>query len=186
MKKKYEVLGVVGEGAYGIVYKCKNKETGKYVAIKKFKETEDELVQKTMKRELKMLQQLKHENIVEFKEAIKQKNNIYIVFEYVEKNLLNFLNQNDNLNTNNKILSTDILLGENSIMYYPNFSDNQELGQREDYCKFAPKNQVAGKYLCFVYQYVKIPTGIEINQLADKLCEDVDRLWNILKPSSTK
>ena len=50
MKKKYEVLGVVGEGAYGIVYKCKNKETGKYVAIKKFKETEDELVQKTMKR----------------------------------------------------------------------------------------------------------------------------------------
>lgn len=80
----------------------------------------------------------------------------------------------------------DILLGENVIMYYPNFSDNQELGQREDYCKFAPQNQVGGKYLCFVYQYVKIPTGIEINQLADKLCEDVDRLWNILKPSSTK
>ena len=29
MQNKYEVLGVVGEGAYGIVYKCKNKETGK-------------------------------------------------------------------------------------------------------------------------------------------------------------
>ena len=69
MKKKYEVLGVVGEGAYGIVYKCKNKETNKYVAIKKFKETEDELVQKTMKRELKMLQQLKNPNIVEFRES---------------------------------------------------------------------------------------------------------------------
>ena len=26
MKKKYDVIGVVGEGAYGIVYKCKNKE----------------------------------------------------------------------------------------------------------------------------------------------------------------
>ncbi len=25
---KYEVLGVVGEGAYGVVLKCKNKETG--------------------------------------------------------------------------------------------------------------------------------------------------------------
>lgn len=24
---KYEVLGVVGEGAYGVVLKCKNKET---------------------------------------------------------------------------------------------------------------------------------------------------------------
>lgn len=31
---KYEVLGVVGEGAYGVVLKCKNKETneiGSYV-----------------------------------------------------------------------------------------------------------------------------------------------------------
>ena len=37
MKNKYEVLGIVGEGAYGVVYKCKNKETNKYVAIKKFK-----------------------------------------------------------------------------------------------------------------------------------------------------
>jgi len=25
---KYEVLGVVGEGAYGVVLKCRNKENG--------------------------------------------------------------------------------------------------------------------------------------------------------------
>ena len=25
---KYEILGVVGEGAYGVVLKCRNKETG--------------------------------------------------------------------------------------------------------------------------------------------------------------
>ena len=93
MKKKFEVLGVVGEGAYGIVYKCKNKETGKYVAIKKFKETEDELVQKTMKRELKMLQQLKHPNIVEFQESFTHKGNLFLVFEYCEKNLLEVLEE---------------------------------------------------------------------------------------------
>lgn len=88
---KYEVLGVVGEGAYGIVYKCKNKETGDFVAIKKFKETNDDLVKKTMKRELRMLQQLTHENIVQFKEAFKRKGNLFLVFEYVEKNLLEVL-----------------------------------------------------------------------------------------------
>ena len=93
MKKKYEVLGVVGEGAYGIVYKCKNKETGKYVAIKKFKETDDDLVKKTMKRELKMLQQLKHENIVEFQESFIHKNNLFLVFEFLEKNLLEVLEE---------------------------------------------------------------------------------------------
>lgn len=49
---KYEVIGIVGEGAYGIVYKAKNKETGQFgkckgsltflVAIKKFKESAEE------------------------------------------------------------------------------------------------------------------------------------------------
>ena len=40
---KYEVVGVVGEGAYGVVLKCRNKETGEVNAIKKFKETDGEL-----------------------------------------------------------------------------------------------------------------------------------------------
>ena len=96
MQKKYDVLGVVGEGAYGIVYKCRNKETGKYVAIKKFKEIEDKLVQKTMKRELKMLQMLKHDNVVDFQEAFIYKKNLFLVFEYVEKNLLEVLEKSPN------------------------------------------------------------------------------------------
>ncbi len=93
MNNKYEVLGIVGEGAYGIVYKCRNKETGEFVAIKKFKETEDEVVQKSMQRELKVLKILKHENIVEFKEAFKRKGSLFLVFEYVEKNLLEVLQE---------------------------------------------------------------------------------------------
>ena len=50
---KYEVLGVVGEGAYGVVLKCRNKVTREVVAIKKFKESEDdEVVRKTTLREV--------------------------------------------------------------------------------------------------------------------------------------
>lgn len=37
---KYEVVGVVGEGAYGVVLKCRNKETSEIVAVKKFKESD--------------------------------------------------------------------------------------------------------------------------------------------------
>ena len=49
MQSQYEVIGVVGEGAYGIVMKCRNKETGEIVAIKKFKDNEEELIiQKSM------------------------------------------------------------------------------------------------------------------------------------------
>jgi hypothetical protein len=27
---KYEIIGIVGEGVYGIVYKAKNKDAGQY------------------------------------------------------------------------------------------------------------------------------------------------------------
>lgn len=70
---KYEIQGIVGEGAYGIVYKARNKETGEIVAIKKFKESEDdEIVKKTTLREVKMLRTLKQENIVTLIEAFKK------------------------------------------------------------------------------------------------------------------
>lgn len=93
MHNQYEVIGIVGEGAYGIVYKCKNKETNEFVAIKKFKETQDEIVKKTMARELRVLKILKNDNIVEYKGAFKRKDNLFLVFEYVEKNLLELLQE---------------------------------------------------------------------------------------------
>jgi hypothetical protein len=71
---KYEVLGVVGEGAYGVVLQCRNKDTNEIVAIKKFKESEDdEIVRKTTLREVKILRMLKHSNIVELREAFRRK-----------------------------------------------------------------------------------------------------------------
>ena len=40
-----------------------------------------------------MLRTLKHPNIVQLREAFKRKGRIYLVFEYVEKNLLELLEQ---------------------------------------------------------------------------------------------
>lgn len=94
MKNKFDILEIRGEGAYGIVYKCRNRETNEYVAIKKFKEFNDEIVKKTMARELRVLQILKHENIVEYKHAFNKNHNLFLVFEYVEKNLLELLQEN--------------------------------------------------------------------------------------------
>ena len=65
------------------------------VAIKKFKESdEDEIAKKTIMREVKMLRLLKYKNIVLLKEAFKRKGRLYLVFEYVEKNLLEVLEDN--------------------------------------------------------------------------------------------
>merc|ERR1719284_183432 len=91
---KYDVQGVVGEGAYGVVLRCKNKDSGETVAIKKFKESEeDEVVRKTTLREVKILRMLKHENIVQLKEAFRRKGKLYLVFEFVEKSMLDILEE---------------------------------------------------------------------------------------------
>merc|ERR1712076_54522 len=94
---KYEVLGVVGEGAYGVVLKCKHKDTGDIVAIKKFKDSEDnEDVKRTTLRELKLLRTLKQENIVELIEAFRRRGKLYLVFEYVDRNMLEMLEEMPN------------------------------------------------------------------------------------------
>merc|ERR1719284_2126960 len=94
---KYDVQGVVGEGAYGVVLKCKNKDTNEIVAIKKFKESEeDEVVRKTTLREVKILRIMRHENIVQLKEAFRRKGKLYLVFEFVEKSMLDILEANPN------------------------------------------------------------------------------------------
>ena len=54
--EKYDNLGVVGEGSYGMVLKCRHKDTGHIVAIKKFLECEDDkMVKKIAMREIRML-----------------------------------------------------------------------------------------------------------------------------------
>lgn len=54
--EKYENLGLVGEGSYGMVMKCRHKESNQLVAIKKFIESEDDkMVRKIALREIRML-----------------------------------------------------------------------------------------------------------------------------------
>ena len=54
--EKYENLGMIGEGSYGMVMKCRHRESGQMVAIKKFLETEeDKMVKKIALREVRML-----------------------------------------------------------------------------------------------------------------------------------
>ncbi|ESO99963.1 hypothetical protein LOTGIDRAFT_213120 [Lottia gigantea] len=91
---KYEILGVVGEGAYGVVLRCRHRESGEMCAIKKFKDSEEnDDVRRTTLRELKMLRTLKQENIVDLREAFRRKGKLYLVFEYMERNMLELLEE---------------------------------------------------------------------------------------------
>ena len=62
---KYTLFEKVGEGTYGTVYKAQIKATNELVALKKIKlEAEDEGVPSTAIREISLLKELDHANIV--------------------------------------------------------------------------------------------------------------------------
>jgi len=74
------------------VYKAQNKVTGTYVAIKKFKDSDDdEYVRKTALREIRILKQLKHDHIVDLLEVFREDNRIFLVFEQLNRTILDEL-----------------------------------------------------------------------------------------------
>lgn len=88
----YETLSVLGEGTYGVVLKARSRKTGKIVAIKKFKQTEDDdHVRKTSMREVRMLQQLRHPNVIGLEDVFRRDGKLYLVFEYAEHTILQLL-----------------------------------------------------------------------------------------------
>ncbi|NWU72464.1 CDKL1 protein, partial [Pterocles burchelli] len=92
--ERYEKLGKVGEGAYGVVFKCRNKDTGQIVAIKKFLESEeDPVIRKIALREIRMLKQLKHPNLVNLLEVFRRKRRLHLVFEYCDHTVLHELDK---------------------------------------------------------------------------------------------
>ncbi|GAB4815159.1 hypothetical protein N2152v2_002205 [Parachlorella kessleri] len=90
----YENLGRIGEGTYGVVLKCRVRETGELVAIKRFKESDsDEQVRKTAVREVKVLRSVRHDNVVQLLDVFRQSGKLYLVFEYVQRTVLEDLDR---------------------------------------------------------------------------------------------
>ena len=66
-KDNYDRIEKIGEGTYGVVYKAQNKITKELVALKRIRlENEDEGIPSTAMREISILKELKHQNIVKY------------------------------------------------------------------------------------------------------------------------
>ncbi|XP_063624236.1 cyclin-dependent kinase 12 isoform X2 [Cydia splendana] len=98
----FQVITQIGEGTYGQVYKARDKNTNQLVALKKVRlENEKEGFPITAVREIKILRQLNHKNIVNLREIVtdkqdaldfrKDKGSFYLVFEYMDHDLMGLL-----------------------------------------------------------------------------------------------
>ncbi|BFZ02793.1 hypothetical protein BsWGS_05832 [Bradybaena similaris] len=89
-------MGVIGEGSYGMVFKCMHKVTGQLVAVKKVLEIEtDSSVRKIAFREIRMLRLLQHDNLVKLIEVFREFRELFLVFEFVDHTLLDELDRYD-------------------------------------------------------------------------------------------
>ena len=75
----YAIVSQVGEGTFGKVYKARNTVSGLYVALKCIRmETERDGFPVTAMREIKLLQSLRHDNIVRLYEMMVSNGTFYI------------------------------------------------------------------------------------------------------------
>jgi len=91
---KYTIIDKLGEGTYGIVYKAQDKKTNELVALKCIRlEEEDEGVPATAIREISLLKELDHPNVVKLYEIIHTENKLTLVFEYLDLDLKKYQNE---------------------------------------------------------------------------------------------
>jgi len=92
MVDKYQKLEKIGEGTYGIVYKAKDKKSGELLALKKIRlEAEDEGIPSTAIREISLLKQLQHPNIVRLYDVVHTEKKLTLVFEFLDQDLKKYL-----------------------------------------------------------------------------------------------
>lgn len=95
---KYQKLEMIGEGTYGVVYKVKDIKSNKLFAIKKIRlQVDEEGTPSTAIREISLLMELNHVNIVKLVDVIHTNTKLTLVFEYLDTDLKKLMTLKENV-----------------------------------------------------------------------------------------
>lgn len=122
----YELGEVIGQGAYGCVFKSRNVTTNEIVAIKRMSmlRTRDGLPASVIREAglLKRIGKTDSDNLIKLKEVFTEqpstdRQNMYFIFEYIEQDLERYLKINNPLNINQIRNFTRQLLTAVSVLH---------------------------------------------------------------------
>lgn len=92
--ERYKKMQKVGEGTYGVVYKAKNLDTGAVVALKRIRlNSDDEGVPCTAIREIALLKELRHDNILRLHDVLYTEKKLTLVFEFLDLDLKRYMDE---------------------------------------------------------------------------------------------
>lgn len=94
--ERYKNLEQIGEGTYGVVFKAKDLVSGEIVALKKIRlDVPDEGIPSTAIREIALLKELQHPNIVRLYDVVHTEKRLTLVFEFLDQDLKKCLDLSD-------------------------------------------------------------------------------------------
>ncbi|KAL7270689.1 negative regulator of the PHO system [Rhizina undulata] len=87
----FQQLEKLGEGTYATVFKGRNRQTGELVALKEIHLDSEEGTPSTAIREISLMKELKHENIVSLHDVIHTESKLMLVFEFMDRDLKKYM-----------------------------------------------------------------------------------------------
>jgi protein kinase len=92
---RYKVTKKLGDGTYGSVLLAVNRQTGEVTAVKKMKKKFYTWQECMQLREVQSLKKLNHPNIIKLKEVIRENDELFFVFEFMDNNLYQYSKDRD-------------------------------------------------------------------------------------------
>ncbi|CAL9084031.1 unnamed protein product, partial [Musa textilis] len=104
--ERYEKVGKIGEGTYGVVYKARDRQTNEMLAIKKIRiKEEDEGIPGFAIREISLLKEMQHCNIVSrLLDVGFSERSLYLIFEYLDLDLKKHMDSCPEFSENKRLI----------------------------------------------------------------------------------